>query len=223
MINLLLFLLSCAFVAVFSWYFWAQGKSALTAWIAMLCLMANLFVLKQIDMLGFNATASDVFAVGNLLALNLIQEKFGREAAQRAIWVSFGTLFFFIVMSQIHLLYQPSDFDQSQNAYTFLLTPTPRILLASLVTFFIVDQFDSRFYQFLRRRLSYLPMIWVSALSIAVSQCLDTFLFSVLGLYGIVGALTEVMVVGLTIKLFAIVNTIPWSFITQRFFIKKAC
>lgn len=95
MFNFLLFLLSCALVAGFSWYFCIQGKGALTTWIALVSLMANLFVLKQIDLFGFNATASDVFAVGSLLGLNLLQEKFGREAAQRAIWVSFSALILF--------------------------------------------------------------------------------------------------------------------------------
>lgn len=124
-------------------------------------------------------------------------------------------------MSQIHLLYQPSAYDQTQNAYTLLFTPTPRILLASTVTFFIVDQFDTRLYHLLRTRLPQLSMIWVSGFSIALSQALDTFLFSCLGLYGIVSAIMEIMMVSYFIKLLAIANTLPWSYLTQRLLDRK--
>ncbi|MGE3320074.1 MAG: queuosine precursor transporter [Candidatus Berkiella sp.] len=218
MTNLLLFLGSCALVSGFAWYFWRLGQSALTAWIALLSLLANLFVLKQIELFGFNATASDIFAIGNLLALNLLQEKYGRQATQHAIWGSFSCLLFFVVMSQIHLHYEPSIYDHSQTAYDFLLTSSPRTMAASLITFLLVDQFDSRVYRFFRTRFANIPMLWVSGVTMCLSQFLDTVLFSLLGLYGIVSALLEIIAVSYVIKLVAIANTIPWSFVSQRVF-----
>jgi uncharacterized integral membrane protein (TIGR00697 family) len=219
--NILLFLSSCALVAGFAWVFWYQGQSALTAWVAILSLLANIFVLKQIEILGLNATASDVFAIGGLLGLNLLQEKFGVNAAKQAIWVSFSCLLFFVVMSQIHLSYQPSAFDFSQDAYSHLLSPAPRIVFASLITFFIVQQFDIQLYRLFRQYLPTSSMLWVSGLAMCLSQLLDTVLFSVLGLYGIVSALTEIMIVSYAIKLIAIANTVPWAFLTKRLFIKN--
>jgi len=38
------------------------GSSALVSWVAVQALIANLFVLKQITLFGFNITASDGFA-----------------------------------------------------------------------------------------------------------------------------------------------------------------
>jgi hypothetical protein len=43
-----------------------------------------------------------------------------------------------------------------------------------------------------------------------------------LGLYGIVEALVEIIVVSYAIKLIAIANTVPWSFVSQRIFNKNA-
>lgn len=219
MLNLLLFLGSCAAVAGFAWYFWYLGQSALTAWIAILSLLANLFVLKQIDIVGLNATASDVFAIGSLLGLNLLQEKYGRQATQQAIWASFSCLLFFTLMSQIHLSYLPSIHDNSQEAYAFLLAPAPRIMFSSLATFLLVDQFDARIYSLVRVKYPQIPMLWVSGLTMCASQLLDTVLFSFLGLYGVVEALMEIIIVSYGIKLIAIANTIPWTFITKRLFI----
>ena len=104
-----------------------------------------------------------------------MQEKFGRQATERAIWVSFSSLIFFVVASHIHMLYEPSAYDTSRLAYEYLLTPAPRIMLASLITFFIVQQFDSRLYGFFRHTFSAIPMIWV--------ECGDDVLKSTAGYY----------------------------------------
>ena len=139
MLNIVLFLSSCVLMSAFAWFFLSQGKQALTTWIALLCLLANLFVLKQITLLGLNTTASEAFAIGGLLGLNLLQEKFGWEATQKAIRISFSVLLFFVLMSQIHLYYEPSIYDHSQSAYSYLLTPAPSLLFASMITFLIVQ------------------------------------------------------------------------------------
>lgn len=207
-------------MAGFSWYFWYLGQSALTAWVVILSLLANLFVLKQIDLVGLNATAGDIFAIGCLLGLNLLQDKYGRQAAQQAIWTSFSCLLFFVIMSHIHLLYEPSIYDHAQDAYSYILTPTPRIVIASLTTFFIVQQFDSRIYGLLRK-ISPFSAIWVSGFTMCISQFLDTVLFILLGLYGLVGALSEIIIVSYTIKLIAIASTIPWSYVTERVFTRQ--
>ncbi len=214
--NVLLFLGSCGLIAGFVWYFSSLGQSALTALIAILSLLANLFVLKQIDFMGLNATASDAFAIGSLLGLNLLQEKYGQEVARKAIWTSFAGLVFFALMSQIHLLYVPSAFDQMHEAYGLLLSPAPRIMISSLATFLIVDQFDVKLYGILREKYPHISMIMISAFTMSISQLLDTVLFSFLGLYGVVAAIGEIIVVSYFIKLLAIANTIPWSFVTRR-------
>jgi len=218
MINLLLFLGSCALIAGFAWFFSRLGQGSLTAWIAILSLLANLFVLKQIDLLGLNATASDIFAIGNLLALNLLQEKYGRKATQNAIWTSFSCLLFFVIMSQIHLHYEPSLYDNSQSSYSLILAATPRMMIASLFTFLVIDQFDSRFYGYMRQRLPQISIILVSAMTMCISQTLDSILCNILGLYGVVGALMEIIMVSVAIKVLAIASTIPWAYASRRLF-----
>lgn len=221
MLNSLLFLSSLPLMIGFAWFFWRLGQSALTAWIAILSLLANLFVLKQINLFGLNATASDIFVVGNLLALNLMQERFGYQAAQQAIWTSFGCLLFFVIMSQIHLHYLPSHYDQSQAAYGFLFTHSPRILVASLATFLLIEQCNSRLYRLLRLRCSHLSLTLVSIITLCICQLLDTILFAFLGLYGMVSAITEIILISYTIKLIIIAASVPWSFISQRLFVKS--
>jgi uncharacterized PurR-regulated membrane protein YhhQ (DUF165 family) len=60
----------------------------------------------------------------------------------------------------------------------------------------------------------------MNALSLSLSQFLDTVLFSMLGLYGIVSAITEIILVSYSIKLLAIANTLPWSLMNKRLFLR---
>ncbi len=205
MFNNLLFIFSIFLVVTCAWVFLRLGKSALTSWIVFVTFIANLFVLKQIELFHFNATASDIFAVGGLFGLNLLQEYHGQKASQKAIWASLACQVFFIIMSQIHLAYIPSDYDQTQAMYQALLQHAPRIIIASIITAFIVQQFDSRFYKVIRNRIPHVPMVFASSLSILISQLLDTALFTVFGLYGIVSALMEIFIVSYIIKCLCIV------------------
>ena len=74
------------------------GKETLITWVAIQALIANLFVLKQITLLGLHVTASDAFAIGSLLGLNFLQEYFDREDARKATWICFFFMFFFVLV-----------------------------------------------------------------------------------------------------------------------------
>ena len=93
------------------------GKGALIALISLQGVLANLFVVKQMFFLGFSVTCSDVFAIGGILSLNLLQEYYGKEAAKQAVNISLLTLLFFAFMSQIHLLYAPTVSDTTHGAF----------------------------------------------------------------------------------------------------------
>lgn len=180
------------------------GKSALTAWVAVQALIANLFVLKQITLFGFDVTASDAFAIGSLLGLNFLQEYFSREDAKQATWICFFFMLFFTVVSQVHLLYQPSPYDTTQPAFMAILTVAPRLFFASMSVFFIVQQIDIRFFAFLKSSMPKASFAIRAAIALVVSQFLDTFLFSFAGLYGIVASIVDIIVVSFILKLVVI-------------------
>lgn len=175
------------------------GKEALITFTALMAVMANLFVLKQMLLFGWNVTCSDVFAVGSILSLNLIQEHFGKDTAKKSVWICFGAMLFFAVMSQIHLFFTPSPYDSSHPHFTAILSPAPRLLCASLFSFFLVQQVDVTFFGLLKK--TKLKWRWRNLIALFVSQLLDTVLFSFLGLYGIVASLASIIVVSFAVKL----------------------
>lgn len=199
--NETIFLLHLGLAAVFLWPFMRLGKEGLMCWIALQPILANLFVLKQITLFGFTVTCSDVYAVSCALGLNLLQEHYGKDAAKKTVWISFMLLIFFVAMSCIHLLYTPSAQDYTQSAYQLILSATPRLVAASIVSFFCVQWLDVQFFGFLKTKAHRMSLFTRNITSLTVSQCIDTLLFTFLGLWGLVSELFDVFVISFVVKL----------------------
>lgn len=185
------------------------GLSGLVSFLCSQAIVANLFVIKQISLLGLNATAADVYIVGSVLTLNLIQEYHGKQEARTAIWISFALLIFYTIVSQIQVLYAPSVSDFSHASYALVLSFMPRITIASMVTYLLVQYFDTFFYGVLRTITQGKYLGGRNLISIFVSQLLDTIVFSLLGLYGIVDNIVQIMFISFTIKMIAMFVLVP--------------
>ncbi len=175
------------------------GKKALVVFFVLESILANLFVLKQIALFGLTITASDVYVVGAILALNLIQEYFGKEEAKKAVIMTFFGLSLFLVMSQFQLYYLPSSVDYASAAYAQILTVMPRLLVFSVMVFLVAQKVDLEVYSFLRKRFSQSFLLRLGGAAL-VSQTIDTVLFSFLALYGVVANVFHVIAVSLVIK-----------------------
>lgn len=180
------------------------SKEALVVLICLQAVLANLLVLKQVYLFGLHVTCSDAFAIGSILSLNLLQERFGKEASQKAIYLCFGSMLFFAISTQIHLFYTPSDLDTMHEHYARLLNPAPRLLIASILSFFLVQQFDVRLYAGLKNKLSNWRWSSRSTLALLASQFLDTLLFSTLGLWGLVDSLPQIFLFSYLMKVLII-------------------
>lgn len=215
MYNLVLLIISTGFVVLFARYCSKYGKEALIAWIALQSVLANIFVLKQINLVGLNATASEVFAIGGIIGLNFLQTQYGVKAARQAVWVSFMCMFFFCVMSQVHLLYIPSHLDAGHHAYSVLLSSAPRILFASLSVYFFMQHLSVALFNFGKKNFPRFPLSMLIISCLFLTQTLDTLLFGFLGLYGLVDRIMEVMLISLCIKMMVILISLPFTQISS--------
>lgn len=197
-------------------FFLRLGKEALIAWLALLAVAMNLFVLKQISLFGLTVTASDPLSVGYLLAFNLIQEFFGKKFARKAMWIAFAISLCFLILSQFQLAYQPSAVDHSHVHYVALLSAFPRLVIASLTTFFCVQFFDLTFFSYIRSKTHGRWLTARVALSLCLAQTLDTILFSFLGLYGIVDSILQIIVFCLSLKLMVVIFSSPFAWVSKK-------
>lgn len=214
--NEILFLLQIFCIFSFSLVALRLGKEALYAGITIQALLANFFVLKQMHLFGCTVTCSDAFAVGSILGINLLREYFGQKDAKKAILICFLFMIFFAVMSELHLFFIPSTEDTTHLAYARLLFVAPRLLFSSLSVFFIIQHFDTHFFGWLTRHFPTMHFSLRSSFSIAVSQFLDTFLFSLIGLYGLVDHLWDIILVSFFIKFLVIICLGPLTLFFKK-------
>ncbi len=207
--NELIFLLHCLAVLIFMLGAVRLGKDALVAFVSASWLFANFFVTKQIMLFGFEVTASDVYAIGGMLGVSLIQEFFGKTQAIRSVWISFFILAFAALTSFMHINYIPSPSDTMHGHFAQVLGSTPRLITVSFITFFISGRLDIILFGFLQRSTN-LSFALRSGISTCLVMLIDTALFTTLGLSGIVGSLLDVFLLSYLVKLFVVFILIPF-------------
>ena len=215
--NELIFVIHTLFISLCAVMALRFGKEALIAFICLQNILANLFVIKPIILFGFMATGADAFTIGAVFGFHLLQEFYGKDITKKVIWISFGLLFFYIMVGQIHLMYIPALSDTTQQHFAALLVLMPRIAAASLTSYFITQQFDCFLYEKLRVLFggNYLPLR--NYLCAATSQLLDTILFSLLGLWGIIDNIGQVIFISYLIKLAALALATPFLLMVKKF------
>ena len=214
--NELIFILQTFIIASGSLIALRLGKEALIAFITLLCVLANVFVLKQITLFGLNVTAADAFSVGAILSLNLLQEFFGKKVSKRAIWTCFFGLVFYAIASQIHLLFSPTTLDHTHTHFAQLLQFAPRLTIASLTVYFFVLHLDRFLYGKLQKKFNSQYLLVRNYLLLVFIQLIDTIGFSFLGLWGIVSNIWHVVLVSFIVKLIAACLATPFLLLAQK-------
>lgn len=176
------------------------GKNALTCLVALCGVLANLLILKQIDLFGLHVTCTDVFMIGQLFALNVLQEYYDAETAKKAISISVFASIGTVMLGMLHLAYSPNAFDTTHSLYTILLQPIPRIIIASISIDFFAAHVERFVYNklsiFFNKRFFGLRNI----ITMICSQVFDTIAFSYAGLYGIVESVPHIIIASLIVK-----------------------
>jgi uncharacterized integral membrane protein (TIGR00697 family) len=221
MLNELIFITHSTAIAVSSLIALYLGSGALVAFVCACCILANLFVIKQVTLFGLAATCSDAFTIGATLGLNLLQEYFGKSMARKAIWINFFLLVFYGIVSQIHLWYSPSTLDNTQEHFVPILGLMPRIVIASFSVYFFVQMLDYALYGFLKRTFNDKHLVFRNYFSIALCQLIDTILFSFLGLYGIVENIIHIIIISYSIKLLSIILATPFVLFSRHIYARS--
>lgn len=214
--NELIFVGHVSLVSFATLLFARMGKEALASYISLLFVVANIFVIKQINVLGWYATCADAFIIGVSFGINLMQEVWGKDIARKTIWISFACSAFYMVMAQFLLAYDPASYDITHLHFAHIMGNTLRIILASFASYIITQMADTYLYAYVRKLTNDQYFVARNYLSMCSSQLFDTVLFSLLGLYGIMHNIMHIIIVSYALKLAAITLTTPFLIIAKR-------
>lgn len=200
------------------------GKTGLYGWTVMATIAANIEVLLLVDAFGMEQTLGNVLFASTFLVTDILSECYGKQAAQKAVYLGVAASVFFILLSQSWLLYLPSPNDGMAPAFQAIFSNTPRMMLVSLAVYAISQQFDvwlyHKWWQLTQRRCGdSLRFLWLrNNGSTLVSQLLNTALFTLGAFWGTYswGTLLSLMASSYVIFIFTSLADTPVLYLARR-------
>ncbi len=172
----------CLLVGVYKLF----GLTGLYVWIGFAIVAANIQVVKMVDLFGISATLGNIMYGSIFLATDLINEKYGRKQAQKAVYIGFVMLISFTAITQISLLFAPNQYDFAQGALETLFTLLPRITLGSLIAYLISQTLDVYLFDKIKLKYGSRNQLWIrNNGSTLVSQAIDTAIFTIIAFLGV--------------------------------------
>ena len=130
------------------------GKYGLIAWVAVAVVMANIQLVKSIDMFGLSATLGNVLFASVFMATDMLSENYGAKYSKKAVKMGILAVLAFILVSQITLAYVPNTLDMANGAMQTLFTLTPRVMIASIIMFAIANFADVYLFEKLKKKFN---------------------------------------------------------------------
>lgn len=156
----------------------------LFAWIALASILANIQVVKTIELFGMVTTLGNIMYGTSFLATDIISECYSEEEASKAVKVGMFSIVATTVIMQICLRFEPHASDTSHAALSSIFSIMPRIALASITAYFISQNFDVWFYNYLK--IKFPKHLWLrNNGSTMTSQLIDNVIFTLLAFWGV--------------------------------------
>lgn len=192
MSNEVLFIISIfIYFGGFLMFYYLFGKKGLLIWNCVALIMANIEVIILIDAFGLTMTLGNVCFASSFLVTDLLCEKYTRKDANMTVLTGFLVTIVFVLITQFWLLYTPAESDTVMPHFVGIFTNTPRVILAGIIVYLIVQLLDIKLYyywwevtkKFNKDASRYM---WVrNNLSTIIAQFFNAALFNVIAFYGI--------------------------------------
>lgn len=195
------------------------GKYGLIIWICVSIIMCNIQTIKIGEFFGLSLSLGNIIYGAIFLSTDILNHKYGKEEAKKAIKISFIVMIVFCVLMYLFLQFTPSSIDTSQAALETIFSYVPRVTIASLLAYYISQTCDIHIFNFLSKRFN---KLWLSNTgSTVISQTIDTLIFVLFSFVGVLatGEIIEIMVTMIVIKLIIAICDTPFMYIANS--IKK--
>ncbi|WP_353437441.1 queuosine precursor transporter [Staphylococcus coagulans] len=191
------------------------GKAGLYVWVAIGTIIANIQVLKTVDIFMISATLGNIMFASIYLATDVLNDIYGRKVAKRAVWLGFSSTLVMIIVMQISLAFQPSDADMAQNALKSIFDVVPRIAFASIIAYIIGQHIDVFVFNVIKRIFKSDRTFFIRAYgSTTLSSIFDTALFVFIAFYGSLPnpVIFEIFITTYLLKLLSTILNVPFGY-----------
>ncbi|MEI2665628.1 queuosine precursor transporter [Rossellomorea sp. LJF3] len=196
------------------------GRTGLFVWIGISTILANLQVVKTIEIFGLTATLGNAMYGSAFLVTDILNEKYGKKDAQKAVWLGFFTLIVMTIIMQLALLFQPHPDDFAQESLATIFGIIPRIALGSLAAYLVSQFTDVYIFTYLKKKFPTDGQFWIrNNGSTMVSQLLDTLVFTSIAFLGEypMHVWFEIFITTYLLKWVISLMDTPFGYIAKRF------
>jgi uncharacterized integral membrane protein (TIGR00697 family) len=161
------------------------GLTGLYVWIGFAIVAANIQVIKMIDLFGLPATLGNIMYGSIFLATDLINEKYGRKKAQKAVYIGFMIMVSFTAITQLSLAFTPNMDDFASESLLTIFSLLPRITAGSLIAYLVSQTLDVFLFDKIKAKFGTPGQLWIrNNGSTIVSQAIDTAIFTLIAFTG---------------------------------------
>lgn len=157
------------------------GKTGLYVWIAFATVLANIEVIKCVDMFGMALTLGNVLYGTITLSTDILNENYGKKHAKKAVTVGFIVMLLFTILSQLAILFVPNSADFASESLKIVFSLSPRIFAGSLIAYFISNNLNVLIFDKIKSKIPDSKLFWIrNNASTVISQFVDTVIFTLI-------------------------------------------
>lgn len=215
--TLWLVLLSANFLSIILLYIFF-GRTGLYVWVPIAAIIANIQVLKTIELFGITATLGNIVYAGSFLATDILSENYGKRDASKAVAFGFAGIVAVTLFMNLALLFEPAPSDFVHGNMVEIFSLLPRITGASLAAYLVSQLHDVWAYALWKKKYPGRRFIWLrNNLSTAVSQLIDSIVFTLAAFWGVFSGtvLVEIVITTYVLKLIVAVADTPFVYIAS--------
>jgi uncharacterized integral membrane protein (TIGR00697 family) len=194
------------------------GKTGLYIWTAVAVILANIQVMKTIQVFGLVTAMGNVIYSSLFLVTDIINENHSKKDAQKAVWIGFFVLITTTIIMQISIQFIPHESDFLNEHITAIFSILPRIAFASLIAYLISQTHDVWFFAKLKKR-HIRKYLWLrNNLSTVTSQLLDNIIFTLIAFVGVFSwnVIGQIFLTSYILKVIVAVCDTPFVYLARK-------
>ena len=194
------------------------GRKGLFAWVAMSIILANIQVMKTIQIFGLVTAEGNIVYSSIFFVSDILNEVYGKKEARKAVYVGFFVLVMTTVIMQVTLMFIPDSSDTMAPHLAAIFGFMPRIALASLAAYICSQMYDVWMYAFIKKYHGR-KLLWLrSNVSVIFSQLIDNTIFTIIAFYGIFSwdIILQIYVTSLMLKIIVSFVDTPFLYVARN-------
>lgn len=194
------------------------GKTGLYVWTAVGVILANIQVMKTVELFGLVTALGNVVYSSLFLVTDIMNENHSKDDARKAVWIGFFVLISMTLIMQFTLYFIPDESDLLSPHITAIFSFMPRIALASLTAYLISQLHDVWFFVVLKNKFGPQRLWFRNNVSTITSQLIDNTIFTLIAFVGIFSwtIIVQIFITSLILKVVVAICDTPFVYLAKK-------